>query len=200
MGGGLGGGSSDAAAALIALNQLWELGIPLAELTQLAAGIGSDVPFFLIGGSGILRGRGERIEPVDVNFKGYIVLMMPGFAVTTADVYAAWRPGTREARPVEPPAVPEARTWMERAFNDLEPAAQAVCPTLASLMTQATQLAGRPVRMSGSGSTLFTAFDSSGEAAAFAGDAGGKLNIETRVVRVAASRSGPAPQARMGVR
>ena len=64
VGMGLGGGSSDAAAALVALNQLWELRLPDAELAKLAAELGSDVPFFLFGGTALGRGRGEQISPL----------------------------------------------------------------------------------------------------------------------------------------
>lgn len=184
MGGGLGGGSSNAAAALTGLNELWQLNLPGVELSSLAARIGSDVPFFLLGGSGILRGRGERLEAVEVDFGGYLVLLMPGYPVSTAAVYAVCQPEPRDRRPIEPASGLDARGWMERAFNMLEPAARAVCPALVPLMDEAALLAGRPVRISGSGSTLFTAFDTCEEAERFAGQAGSLLKLETRVVRI----------------
>ena len=77
------------AAALVALNELWHLGRSRYELCELAAQVGSNVPFFLLQGSGIIRGRGERIDPVAVEFSGYVVLLMPEFSTSTAAVYAA---------------------------------------------------------------------------------------------------------------
>jgi 4-diphosphocytidyl-2-C-methyl-D-erythritol kinase len=184
IGSGLGGGSSNAATTLVALNELWGLRRSPAELAALAARIGSDVPFFLLGGSAIMRGRGEKLEPVAVDFRGHIALLLPGLPVSTAAVYAECAAGAPGGGPVEPVAGLDAAGWMERAFNQLEPAACRVCPPLGPLMSRAGELAGRAVRMSGSGSTLFTAFDSEPEAQAFGRRAGRELNIGTQVVQV----------------
>ena len=84
---GLGGGSSDAAAALVGLNQLWRLRLPLGDLTILAAMLGSDVPFFLVGGTAHGQGRGEQVQPLANLPRRHIVLVLPDFGVSTADAY-----------------------------------------------------------------------------------------------------------------
>jgi 4-diphosphocytidyl-2-C-methyl-D-erythritol kinase len=188
IGGGLGGGSSNAAATLLSLNELWQLGRSREELRQLAARIGSDVPLFLESGSAIIRGRGERIEPVKMAFRGYIVLLFPKFSTSTAAVYAACEPAPVNARkPANANSLAaaelDARRLMEHTFNDLEPAAQRVCPPLQLVMETATKLAGRTVRMSGSGSTLFTAFDAMEDAQVFAHSAVAQLKVETHVIQ-----------------
>jgi 4-diphosphocytidyl-2-C-methyl-D-erythritol kinase len=86
---GLGGGSSNAAATLIGLNTLWRLGLHIGELHELAAKLGSDVPFFLYGGTALAEGRGERITPVASLPSCSVLLVNPGFAVSTAAIYGA---------------------------------------------------------------------------------------------------------------
>ncbi len=191
IGGGLGGGSSNAATALQALNRLWGLDWPVDRLAAIAAGLGSDVPLFLHGPAAVISGRGERVRPVRLGWPIWIVLILPGFPIATADVYRAWRPS--EAGPAvesEDPAgwvladrQNRAVRLLERAYNMLEPPAMRACPPLRGLLDQLAALAGRPVRLSGSGSTLFTAFDDRPEAEAFAGRTGEQAGLETRVVR-----------------
>jgi len=88
---GLGGGSSDAAAALHGLNEFWELGLPLWRLLQLASELGSDVPFFLVGGTALAEGRGERVTRLPALPSVWIVLLKPPLNVAnkTARLYAA---------------------------------------------------------------------------------------------------------------
>jgi len=86
---GLGGGSSDCAATLLALNHLWRLNLPADELERLAAELGSDVPFFLRGGTALCEGRGERLSPVKVPSTFHYVLVLPATTVSTRQVYAA---------------------------------------------------------------------------------------------------------------
>lgn len=183
VGGGLGGGSSNAAAALMALNQRWGLGWPHARLAELAAELGSDVPLFLAGGAVLMSGRGEQIRPTELKWRGWIVLLMPGFSVATAAVYRAWRPGQQENRPVEPPPASSTVQWLNGTFNMLEAPAIKVCPDLGRLQRRTAELAGRPVRISGSGSTLFTAFDTYEEASTYARVAAESLGIRTEVVQ-----------------
>jgi len=168
VGAGLGGGSSDAAATLRGLNALWELGWPVARLAEVAAGIGSDASMFLGPQAAVVRGRGERVEPlscgVSAGAAGWIVLITPGFGVSTAAVYAAWSQTTID-RGRDRPGMPwrdrncDSLTLMPRPFNDLAPAAFAVEPRLAALHRLLDGLDGRIVRMTGSGSCLFTLFD-----------------------------------------
>jgi 4-diphosphocytidyl-2-C-methyl-D-erythritol kinase len=92
MGGGLGGGSADAAAALVALAILWELPAGAVPLAELAAELGSDVPFFLSGGEADVAGRGERVAPLEDEDgeAAELVLLVPPFSVSTAAVYRAY--------------------------------------------------------------------------------------------------------------
>lgn len=185
MGGGLGGGSSNAATTLLGLNQLWGLNWPTDRLLPLAARLGSDVAFFLYGGSAIISGRGEQVRPVSLGWAGWIVLLLPGVAVSTAEVYGRW--GAERDRPCAPSiATAQGLTavrWMEQGYNMLEAPAFQVRPVLREWQERAAILAGRPVRMSGSGSTLFTAFDEESEARGFADRAAEDLKVHVCVVR-----------------
>ena len=106
MAAGLGGGSADAAAALVGLNHLWELGCPLHELVRIGRGLGADVPFFLQGGTALGAGRGDEIYPVDDIARFGVVVVKPSFGVSTAEAYrwldedraAAAAASTRDAR------------------------------------------------------------------------------------------------------
>ncbi|HEX9148194.1 MAG TPA: 4-(cytidine 5'-diphospho)-2-C-methyl-D-erythritol kinase, partial [Thermoanaerobaculia bacterium] len=93
VGAGLGGGSSDAARTLALLDRLWRARLGLAELSQVAAGIGSDVPFFLVGGEADVSGRGEIVSPAPDSPGVDLLLVIPPFAMSTAEVYAAFRRG-----------------------------------------------------------------------------------------------------------
>ena len=183
IGGGLGGGSSNAAATLIALNQLWGLGATSDDLVSIAAALGSDVALFLQPGTVVVSGRGEQVHRVDLPFDGWIVLMMPDFGVSTAEVYRAWKPAAVKS-PVEPVPAPDAKAWMAQTYNMLEAPCRLVSPGMRELQDAATVLANRAVRISGSGSTLFTAFDAEAEASVFAESARKGLSVATQVVRV----------------
>jgi 4-diphosphocytidyl-2-C-methyl-D-erythritol kinase len=183
VGGGLGGGSGNAASTLLALNRRWGLGWPVEKLAELAARLGSDVSLFLRGGSAVMTGRGEQVRPVRLGWSGWIVLLMPGLHVSTPAVYRAWRPQAGKCPPVEPRPAEKAVEWMHATFNMLEAPAIAVCPQLGDLQRQAASLAGRPVRISGSGSTMFTAFDSPGEAEGGATLLNRELGIRAEVVQ-----------------
>jgi len=96
-GGGLGGGSSDAAIALLLLSRLWEIPADVGALSGVGSTLGSDVPFFFVGGAARGRGRGEVVEPLPDEPARSLVLVAPPFSISTAEVYARWLPG-------EPPA------------------------------------------------------------------------------------------------
>ena len=94
---GLGGGSGDAAAALLGLNAIWGCGLPRAALAEIAAGVGSDVPFFLVGGgAAVCGGRGERIEPLPRAPGPWAVVAKPPAGLSTAAVFGAWGGRTNE--------------------------------------------------------------------------------------------------------
>ncbi|MBI4578747.1 MAG: 4-(cytidine 5'-diphospho)-2-C-methyl-D-erythritol kinase [Planctomycetes bacterium] len=183
VGGGLGGGSSNGASTLMALNRRWELGWSTGQLAELAAELGSDVALFLEQGSAVVSGRGETVRPTTLGWRGWIVLLIPGLHVSTAGVYRSWRAGQQQAGPVEPGSAADAVDWMERTFNMLEAPAIEACPQLGALQRHAAEIAQRPVRMSGSGSTLFTAFNTRDEADGFSRAAGGRLGVRTEVVQ-----------------
>ena len=109
---GLGGGSSDAAAALVAANLGWKLGLSLPELAALAAELGSDVPFFLNRGPAVCRGRGERIEPADGLGLMNFVVVRPPEGLATAAVYGVCRPAA-SPRPCSPCWMPSAREMLD---------------------------------------------------------------------------------------
>src|SRR5262249_15458167 len=90
--GGLGGGSSDAAYALLALNQWWRLGLEQEQLLALAARLGSDVPFFVLGGTALVEGRGERVTPLSDLPGHWVVLLKPPVAVSTPAAFRALTP------------------------------------------------------------------------------------------------------------
>lgn len=89
VGAGLGGGSADAAVTLLLLSKLWDSRLRLEELSEVAAGLGSDVPFFLQGGEADVGGRGERVTPIEDSPPAQLLLWIPPFSVATAQVYAA---------------------------------------------------------------------------------------------------------------
>ena len=155
---GLGGGSADAAAALIAANLAWNLGWSRERLAQVAAELGSDVPFFLYGGSAICRGRGEKIEPVTDLGIWHAVVVKPPEGLSTADVYRNCRP-TNEPRPIEPLVAAmrrgDCRGIAIYLANRLEPAAAELSPSIGELSREFRRLDCVAAQMSGSGSSDF---------------------------------------------
>jgi 4-diphosphocytidyl-2-C-methyl-D-erythritol kinase len=166
-GAGLGGGSSDAAAVLLVLNELWGTGLSPTELAEVGAALGSDVPLFLAGPASRIRGRGERVEPIEVH-PFTAVLLLPPLACATPAVYAAF---DESPRPMgEPPDTGLLRgrpsEWRGLLRNELGEAARKVCPGLSALWDAAAAAAGAPVCLTGSGSGLFILCDDVGEASA----------------------------------
>lgn len=147
-GAGLGGGSSDAAGALKLGNALFGLGLTPSRLLQLAAALGSDVPLFLLGGTVLGLGRGERVAPVRPIPLEPVLLVHPGLHVATASVYRALASvGYPMADPL--PSLPEGQAPPWR--NDLSGAAIFVCPALAEVREALAATGGEPL-LCGSGS------------------------------------------------
>lgn len=168
-GGGLGGGSSDAACVLRALDSTLGLNLGEDELHELAARLGSDVPSFLGPPSLVASGRGECLRPATPPAIGGVLLALPTFGLSTAAVYRqfdAMRPDAPLPEPIDPDvwAALPARALLERLVNDLELPAFALEPKLARTRLELERRLGRVVRMSGSGSTLFTLYDDLAEA------------------------------------
>jgi len=171
VGAGLGGGSSDAARALLGLNQLWEAGWAADDLSAFAARFGSDLSFFIHGPSSVLQGRGEIVTPIAKPTPRWAVLVLPRLSMPTADVYRKFdHMGLGHETDVSDQ--PDWNAWtclgseqlLARLVNDLEPPAFDIAPQLGNLRRRVEDLLARPVRMSGSGSSLFTLFDSEAEA------------------------------------
>jgi 4-diphosphocytidyl-2-C-methyl-D-erythritol kinase len=165
VGGGLGGGSSNAAAMLRAVNRLYELDLAQEELAHVGASLGSDVPFLVSGGAGLVEGLGERIErtpPPEL----HAVVVFPPFGCPTGKVYAAFDqrgPAALNCDRVRQLAARH-RPAPHEPFNDLAAPAAAVAPELSAVLQQVGQVAQRPVHVSGSGSTLFVLCDDGGHA------------------------------------
>lgn len=154
LGGGLGGGSANAAAMLLALARLWTIDRKDPRLHEAAAAVGSDVPFFLGEGPAIASGRGTTLTPAPA-LPGWAVLILPPFGIATAPVYAACRSRPLAAGESLPP---EQAPSPPPLVNDLTEAAISVEPRLRDLLAALTS-GGATVHMSGSGSTLFALFD-----------------------------------------
>ncbi|MCB1960634.1 MAG: 4-(cytidine 5'-diphospho)-2-C-methyl-D-erythritol kinase [Rhodocyclaceae bacterium] len=151
MGGGLGGGSSDAATTLLALNRLWGVGATRDQLQALGLELGADVPFFIHGRTAFAEGVGERFSPLEMGPSWYVVVW-PKVAVPTAEIFAA-KELTRNSKAIKMP------TFAMRATrNDLEPVARARYPQVAAAIDWLS--AHAPARMTGSGACLFAEVDS----------------------------------------
>jgi 4-diphosphocytidyl-2-C-methyl-D-erythritol kinase len=181
----LAGGSSDAASTLMALGR--------ENLQPIAAKLGSDVAFFLRGGSAVCTGLGETVRPINPPACGWAVLILPPFGMPTPAVYKKFDEmnlGRSQSIETEPDWFAwtelSAEKLLPHLVNDLEPPAFALNPQLRQIRDDWERRLGRPVRMSGSGSTLFTLFDTHVEAnAAAAGE-----NI-IRVVELAPRSESP---------
>jgi 4-diphosphocytidyl-2-C-methyl-D-erythritol kinase len=154
---GLAGGSTDAAAALAGLNHLWGLGLSRAALADLAAELGSDVPFFFHTPAAWCTGRGEVVEPLALAQPLYFVLACPPVGCSTAEVYR------RVAVPTAPvdggaaraaAAAGDVEALGRLLFNRLQGPAEAVCPPVAELARRVGRLGAAGCLMSGSGSSV----------------------------------------------
>jgi 4-diphosphocytidyl-2-C-methyl-D-erythritol kinase len=158
---GLGGGSSDAAAALLALRQVWKLRVADEELFAMSARLGSDVPFFFVGGTALGLGRGEEVYPLQPVPRWWVVLIFPPFGIATADAYE-WLDRFRARTSVAPEPRYLPGTWLGKIMplvNDLERPVSEHHPVIATLIARLTTLGAEMAAMSGSGSTVFGIFD-----------------------------------------
>lgn len=155
---GLGGGSSDAAAALVLGNLVWNLQWPRERLAELAAEIGSDVPFFLGTGPAVCRGRGERIDAAPPIAPLDVVVVRPAEGLSTANVYRACRPAESPHRVqplVEALCRGDRRRLAGRMHNQLEQAAAGLSPWPARLRREFERTDCVAHQMSGSGTSYF---------------------------------------------
>ncbi len=168
---GLGGGSSDAAATLLALNELWGLKLPIPELAHLAAKLGSDIPFFIYGGTALIEGKGEKVTPLPSLPPTCFVLLVPPvpkiqdktkqlYAKLSASyftkgqfVQAAWL-SLRQRKTISPSLM----------FNVFEKVAFGFFPSLAKYKRSFEEVGASNVHLAGSGPCLFTPVYGEGEA------------------------------------
>lgn len=190
-GAGLGGGSSDAAAALLALARLWEARVSAEDLRELAASLGSDVPFFLVGGIARCRGRGEIVESwAQVPGAGepfHYVLVYPRRKLSTKEMYAALDAARAEGRALTPPSPLDSMPpvefldrWRRGAFarNRFEDVAYALFPELRELRDRLRREPFVSVLLSGSGSTVYGSTPSVEEAERIAAGLRERLDMD----------------------
>lgn len=163
-GAGLGGGSGNAAGVLLGLNFLWGLNIKQQDLVLMAAELGSDVPFFLFSPCAIGRGRGEILEPVKNSVRFYILMVYPGFAVSTATVYGNLKLKLTKRENnisilknllLQSEFAQLGAAWS----NDLEPVVFQEYPDIFGIKKEMLALGAKGALLSGSGSTVFGIFD-----------------------------------------
>jgi 4-diphosphocytidyl-2-C-methyl-D-erythritol kinase len=173
---GLAGGSADAAAVLFGLNRLWDLGLSGPDLIALAADLGSDVPFCLLGGTAYAKGRGEIVAPLPPLPPCFIVLVCPPLVVSTAWAYSMLdRDGLEQHRPVDGidglEAALETGNLSQIAAgmaNTFEPVVMAHFPLIGEIKEMLLTAGALAAMMSGSGPTVYGLFSTSKEAHAAA--------------------------------
>lgn len=159
FGAGLGGGSSDATAVLLALDGLFGLGLPEAELIGCAAALGSDTAFFVRNTPQLCTGRGEEMTPFPIDLGGLtLVIVKPDGGVSTREAYAGVRPRVPEVPLAERLRRPLAE-WQGRVTNDFEPHIFAARPAIRAAKERLLAAGALYASMSGSGSAVFGLFD-----------------------------------------
>jgi 4-diphosphocytidyl-2-C-methyl-D-erythritol kinase len=160
MGGGLGGGSSDAASTLMALNHLWQTGLTRAELMSLGLQLGADVPFFLFGRNAFAEGIGEALSPVETP-ESWFVVIEPGVSVATQRIFSSIEL-TRDTKPVKITDFSGAPVGFGK--NDLQVVAENLFPPIAAAVKWLRQFGD--ARMTGSGACVFCPFEQEQQAEA----------------------------------
>ena len=155
LGGGLGGGSSDAATTLLGLNELWSCGLSVSELAALARPLGADVPVFVQGSSAWAEGVGERLTPVTLPARWYVIIH-PGVAVSTQEVFQSPEL-TRNS-----PLITLHAFFESGGRNDCEPVVRSRSPQVAEALEWLARFA--PAHLTGTGSCVFSARGSASDA------------------------------------
>lgn len=160
-GGGLGGGSADAAAVLRAINLMYDLGHSREELAEIGAQVGSDVPALVLGGPVLMEGRGEQITQISTSTSSlHLVLVNPGIHSSTKEVYAACRARAKDAPSATDEMIAALQAGDFRRIcaalaNDLQEPAVRLHPEIADALVSLKSAGAGAVLMSGSGSTVF---------------------------------------------
>jgi 4-diphosphocytidyl-2-C-methyl-D-erythritol kinase len=158
MGGGLGGGSSDAATTLLALNHLWQTGLSRTELMEIGLKLGADVPFFIFGQNAFAEGIGEALVPVTTADCWYVVIE-PGVQIATAEIFSS-EDLTRDSKAVRITDFSSSHTGFGK--NDLQPVAEKLFAPVAEAIQWLRRFGD--ARMTGSGACVFCAFSQEHEA------------------------------------
>lgn len=176
MAGGLGGGSSNAAVTLLALQSLWEVSLPPRELFRLASRLGADVPFFLLGGTALGVGRGDEVYPMAELSAPLLLLVNVGLPVPTREVYGALPPELTTPGPISMMPLSFEVVYLSESshnnegqgsprkigdwlYNDLEKVVYPRFPLLREVKESLLACGASGVLLSGSGSSLFAVFD-----------------------------------------
>lgn len=166
VGAGMGGGSADVAAALIGLNQLWELSLPMADLREIGLSLGADIPFALTGGLARVRGIGDEIEPLPFPISYWIAGIQPCGGLSTGDVFRAFDslPGDWILRPQTEKAqaallTGDIPTLAMAMGNVLEAVSLKRKPEMREAMLGLTRLGAARAIMTGSGSAVYGIFE-----------------------------------------
>ncbi|HQZ39728.1 MAG TPA: 4-(cytidine 5'-diphospho)-2-C-methyl-D-erythritol kinase [Vicinamibacterales bacterium] len=187
---GLGGGSADAAVTLAGLNRLWRLGLDETSLSRVASRVGADVPFLLVGGTALGLGRGDDIYPLADLPQVHVVILRPGFGVSTVEAYRwydedARRPGrSRRSAPLRRATPPRWPAWAASLGNDLQLSVVRHHPTIGRIRQALVEAGAVTALMSGSGSAVFGLFERAEAARRTARDLArpGWMAVATRTV------------------
>ena len=156
MGGGLGGGSSDAATTLVALNQMWQIGLTSPQIAAIGVNLGADIPIFVEGRSAWAEGVGDRLSPMQLPGDSWFVVVFPGVGVSTAEVFQA-----PELTRNSPPTT--MRGFLETGGrNDCEAVVRARFPAVGEALDWLARHA--PARLTGTGSCVFAKFTRAADA------------------------------------
>jgi len=185
---GLGGGSSDAAAALTALGKLWR--VDEARVRAIAPTLGADVPYFLEGGTALGLERGDVLHRQKDGPARWVVLALPEFGVSTPQAFAWWDDDRGPKRPARRPTTGVARPFQGRDLvNDLQRPVAKRHPEIARLVTLLRRSGASHAAMSGSGSTVFGLFTRRSTAEAAARAVASKTSMRTLVTRTVSRAS-----------
>ena len=164
---GLGSGSTNAAAALVGLAYLWQAEVNSKKLISLAGKLGADVPFFLSGGTALGLGRGDDVSPLEDLPKCWVVLVIPGFGISSIDAYEWYEIDRKRGQIIQTKPQHVAGPWSSEApqmINELEATIARRYPDIDHMKTALQHAGASAVSMSGSGSTVFGLFQNHGDA------------------------------------
>lgn len=162
-GAGLGGGSADAAAALVGMNELFGLGLDVPELGEIGAGVGADVPFCLWGGTALGEGTGAHLTPLPAPPDHRLVLVKPARSADTGEIYRLHDRSPRESAPSVEPVVAALRSGDLSALagalgNDLEPVTEELIADVAAYRQQLLRIGALGAAMTGTGTAVYGVF------------------------------------------